>query len=130
MGQEPRVLGASCILEHDVDLTTRAELEFGAVPSILTACMTPGRFIATLQLRGERGTLEIANYIAPQMGCRFTVTVDGVARQEPTEGPATYVAQLAELGDVLLRGKSQLITNADSLGNMSLIDAIYKAAGV
>ncbi len=130
MGSEPRVLGASCILEHDVDLTTRAELEFGAVSSSLTCSMAPGRFIANLKLRGEKGTMEIANYIAPQMGCRFTVTVDGEERSEPTAGPATYVAQLAELGDVLLRGKSQLITAADSLGNMSLIDAIYKAAGV
>jgi len=40
------------------------------------------------------------------------------------------VAQLAELGDVLLRGKPQLITAPDSLGNMAAIDAIYAAAGV
>ena len=42
----------------------------------------------------------------------------------------TYVAQFAELGDVLLRGKKQLITNADSLGNMAAIDAVYAKAGV
>jgi predicted dehydrogenase len=130
MGKEPRVLGADCVIQHDVDVTTRAELEFGSVASSLVACMMPGRFFANLLLRGEKGTMEIANYIAPQMGCRFTVTVDGTARQEPTEWPATYVAQLAELGDVLLRGKVQLITNADSLANMSLIDTIYKSAGV
>jgi len=130
MGKEPRVLGADCVLQHDVDVTTRAELEFGAVSSSLAACMMPGRFFANLQLRGEKGTMEIANYIAPQMGCRFTVTVDDAERQEPTDGPATYTAQLAELGDVLLRGKEQLVTAADSLGNMTLIDSIYKAAGV
>ena len=58
------------------------------------------------------------------------VTVDGKTREEPTSGPPTYVAQLAELGDVLLRGKTQLITAADSLGNMAAIDAIYAKAGV
>ena len=130
MGSEPRVLGASSVIKHDVDVTTRAELEFAGVPSSLTCSMKTERFGATLKLMGEKGTMEIANYLAPQMGCRFTVTVDGMARQEPTAGPGTYAAQLAELGDVLLRGKTQLITNADSLGNMSLIDAIYKAAGM
>ena len=83
-----------------------------------------------LWLTEKNGVLEIANFVAPQIGCRFTVTVGGQARQEPTDGPATYVEQLAELGDVLLRGKTQLITNADSLGNMAAIDAVYAKAGI
>ena len=130
MGGEPKVVSASCALEHDVDVTTRAELDFAGVPATLACSMKPERFGATLKLTGMNGTLEIVNYLAPQMGCRVTVTVGGVERKEPTEGDATYVAQLKELGDVLLRGKTQLITNADSLGNMSAIDAIYAAAGV
>ena len=130
IGREPRVLGASCLMELEVDVTTRAELEFGAIPATLTCSMKPQRFGATLKLRGEKGVMEVANYLAPQLGCRFTVTIDEVVREEPTVGPATYVAQLAELGDVLLRDKRPLVTNADSLGNMVLIDAIYAAAGV
>jgi predicted dehydrogenase len=130
MGSEPAVLRASCAMEHDVDVTTEADLDFAGVPAKLTTSMKPERFGATLKLAGERGMLEILNYLAPQRGCRFTVTVDGTTREEPTAGPATYVAQLAELGDVLLRGKKQLITNADSLGNMTAIDAIYAKAGV
>jgi predicted dehydrogenase len=130
MAVEPNVLRATCIMEHDVDVTTKAELDFSGVPATLTCSMKPERFGATLKLTGEKGTLEIANYLAPQMGCRFTVTVGGYARTEPTAGDATYVAQLKELGDVLLRGKAQLITNTDSLGNMTAIDAIYAAAGV
>ena len=92
--------------------------------------MKPERFGAALRLTGKHGTLEILNFVAPQLGCRFTVTVDGKMREESTDGAPTYVAQLAELGDVLLRGKKQLITAADSLGNMSAIDAIYAKAGV
>jgi predicted dehydrogenase len=130
LGSEPGVLRASCAMERGVDVTTQADLDFGGVPATLTTSMKPERFGATLRLHGARGTLEIVNYLAPQMGCRFAVTIDGMARSEPTEGPATYVAQLAELGDVLLRGKTPLITNADSLGNMAAIDAIYEKAGV
>ena len=130
MGAEPKVQKASCTMEHGVDVTTRAELDFSGIPATLTCSMKPERFGANLKLVGEKGTMEIANYLAPQMGCRFSVTVGGATRAEPTAGDATYVAQLRELGDVLLRGKSQLVSNADSLGNMAMIDAIYAAAGV
>ncbi|HEX4302806.1 MAG TPA: Gfo/Idh/MocA family oxidoreductase [Rhizomicrobium sp.] len=130
MGSEPEVLSASCVMEHGVDVTTNAELAFAGVPARLTTSMKPEKFGAALRLTGDKGTLEILNFVAPQIGCKFTVTVDGQSRAEPTDGDATYVAQLKELGDVLLRGKSQLITNADSLGNMRAIDAIYAKAGV
>lgn len=117
-------------MEHGVDAATKAELDFAGVPATFAASMKAERFGATLTLTGENGILEIRNFVAPQIGCKFTVTVGGVARDEPTAGPATYVAQLAELGDVLLRGKPQLITAADSLGNMAAIDAVYAKAGV
>ncbi len=130
LGSEPKVLAASCAMEHGVDVTTKAELDFAGVPASLSTSMKPDRFGARLLLTGAQGSLEILNFVAPQMGCRFTVTIGGTPREEPTAGPATYVAQLAELGDVLLRGKKQLITNADSLGNMATIDTIYAKAGV
>ena len=130
MGHEPTVLSATCAMEHEVDVATKAELDFAGVPAKLSTSMKPERFGAALRLVGEHGSLEIQNFVAPQMGCRFTVTVDGKTREEPTAGEATYVAQLRELGDVLLRGKTPLISNADSLGNMAAIDAIYAKAGV
>ncbi len=130
LGTEPKVRSAACTLEHGVDVATTAELDFAGVPAGFGCSMKPERFAATLRLDGENGSLEIRNFVAPQMGCRFTVTVDGKTREEPTAGPATYVAQLLELGDVLLRGKPQLIGNEDSLGNMAAIDAVYAKAGV
>jgi len=130
LGGEPKVLSASCVLEHGVDVSTTTALDFAGVPASLSCSMKPERFGATLRLTGAQGSLEILNFVAPQLGCRFTVTVGGKSREEPTAGPATYVAQLAELGEVLLRGKAPLITNADSHGNMTAIDAIYAKAGV
>ena len=130
MGSEPKVLSATCVMEHNVDVTTKAELDFAGVPVSLSTSMKPERFGAALRVKGAKGSLELLNFVAPQLGCKLTVTVGGTARAEPTAGPATYVAQLAELGDVLLRGKKQLITNMDSLNNMAAIDAIYAKAGV
>ena len=130
LASEPTVRAASCVIDHGVDVSTRAELDFAGVPATLSCSMKPERFGATLKLTGAKGMLEILNFVAPQLGCRFTVTIEGKTREEPTEGAATYVAQLAELGDVLLRGKAPLVTNADSLGNMAAIDAVYAKAGV
>jgi predicted dehydrogenase len=130
LGGEPTVLSATCTMEHGVDVSTKAQFDFGGVPATLSCSMKPERFGATLVVTGTDGSLEIKNFVAPQIGCAFNVTIKGETRAEPTDGPATYVAQLAELGDVLLRGKTQLITSADSLGNMAAIDAIYAAAGV
>jgi len=130
LGGEPRVVRAKCTLDHDVDVTTIADLDFAGVPAVLSTSMAPERFSANLRVDGTNGKLEIVNYLAPQMGCRFTVTIGGQAREEPTAGDATYIAQLKELGDVLLRGTPQLVTLEDSLGNMTAIDAIYAAGGV
>ena len=35
-----------------------------------------------VRLEGERGSLEIINFVAPQNGCRFTTVLDGVATQQ------------------------------------------------
>lgn len=130
MESEPKILGATCTMEHGIDATTRADMDFRGVPATLYCSMKAERMDIKLRLIGEKGSLEVTGYTIPQWGCTFNVTVGGVTRAEPTDGPATYVAQLAELGDVLLRGKPQLITNADSLANMVAIDAVFAAAGV
>jgi len=127
---EPKVLNATSAMEHGVDVTTDADMDFRGVPATLHCSMKTERMDIKLKLIGENGSMEVAGYTIPQWGCSFNVTVGGVTRAEPTDGPATYVAQLAELGDVLLRGKRQLITNADSLANMTAIDAVFAAAGV
>jgi predicted dehydrogenase len=92
--------------------------------------MTSKGFAARFFVEGEKGSFEILNYVAPQMGVRFTVTVDGKTREEPTEGDATYVAQLKHVADVLLRGAKQLTGGADSIAQMEAIDATYAAAGM
>jgi predicted dehydrogenase len=127
---EPKIANARCTVVHGVDETTVAELSFpnGMTAKLRTSMEAPN-FIATLRLRGERGSLDISNYLAPQMGCRFTVEVGGKTRAEPTDGPTTYEAQLAHVADVLLRGAAPLTGGADAVANMECIDAIYAAAG-
>ncbi len=129
-GCEPRVVGASCVVEHGVDETTIAELSFpnGLNAKLHTSMVAPA-FKAALRLKGEKGSLDISNFLAPQLGCRFTVEVDGKARDEPVDGPSNYAAQLAHVGDVMLRDATPLTGGEDAIGNMACIEGIYAAAG-
>ena len=130
IGGEPATLSASATFEDGVDTDLSARLSFpDGVTAEMACAMTSPIFSAPLVIDGERGRLEIINYLAPQMGCRFNVTVDGKSEAQNVEGPSTYQAQLIHLAEVL-RGEAHPLTGgADAVGNMSAIDAIYEAAG-
>jgi len=128
-GEEPEIVQAKCDIVHGVDETTRATLAFAGGLRAGIGTSMKGPFQATLKLRGERGSLAIVNYIHPQIGCRFTVEIGGASREEPTEGPSTYDAQLAHMGDVLLRGADPICGGEDAIANMAAIEAIYAKAG-
>jgi predicted dehydrogenase len=130
MKAEPSVAGARATFEDGVDADLSADLVFpGGVPARIACSMTAPGFSAWLRLEGERGVLELQNFLAPQMGCRFTTTVAGETTEHPTDGPATYAAQLDHLHAVLAEGAKPLIGGPDAIANMTAIDAIYVAAG-
>ena len=130
LGEEPVVRSAEGDFDGRVDTRISAKLTFpgGAHASVGCAMVTEG-FSASLTLEGDRGRIEIVNFLAPQMGCRFTTTLDGETQVRPTDGPTTYQAQLIHLADVL-SGRAQPLTGGeDAVANMTVIDAIYAAAG-
>lgn len=129
VGAEPEVARAHMRREHGVDAETTAELRFnGEMKAELRCSMLAERPTAEVTLQGERGQLRILNFVAPQLGCRFTVKVDGALRDEPTDGPSTYEAQLDHLVRVM-NGEAQRITGGrDAIANMTLMDAIRAAA--
>ena len=129
IGAEPDIASAAGVFEAGVDTAMRAELVFPIGVSASIACsMTAEAPSAWLRLEGERGRLEIVNFVAPQRGCRFTVTIDGETAVEPTDGPTTYAAQLRHLHDVLTGEAAPLTGGSDAVANMTAIDAIYAAA--
>jgi len=125
-GAEPLIASAHGAFEEGVDSAMRAELVFpGGVSASIACSMTAPTPSAWLRLEGERGRLDIVNFIAPQIGCRFTTTLDGETVEQPTDGPTTYAAQLSHLHDVLTGKAAPLTGGADAIGNMTAIDAIY-----
>jgi predicted dehydrogenase len=129
VGSTPKVVSAEVNMQHGVDASAAAKLEFaGGVPGSLRCSMLVERFDATLTLAGEGGTLTIRNFIAPQMGCSFRVRIGDDTRNEPTDGPSTYAAQLEHLVEVMHGRTAPLTGGQDAIDNLSLLDAI-RAAG-
>jgi len=130
---ELEIVSADGVFEDGVDSSIMAQVRFtgGASGEIYTSMVEP-TFDARLKIIGARGTLEIVNFLAPQikqLPCRFTTIIDGERRDHPTDGPTTYAAQLAHVADVLAKRAEPLTGGADAIANMAAIDAIYAAAG-
>jgi predicted dehydrogenase len=129
VGAEPEVVAASADVRHGVDAATSATLRFpGGIAGTLSCSMVEDRFVAEVVIDGEHGRLRIINFVAPQMGCRFTVEIGESVRTEPTEGPSTYAAQMDHVVDVMNGRFPALTGGADAIANMVLMDAIRAAA--
>jgi predicted dehydrogenase len=129
MGEEPKVVSASMVMSRGVDETTEATFAFPAgVTATLSTSMAPGAIAARLFLRGETGSIEIINYVAPQMGCRFTLTQGGKATEMPVDPRGTYAWQFDHVMEVLEGRAVPLTGGADAIATMTAIDAIRAAA--
>jgi predicted dehydrogenase len=129
-GAEPEVVSAEGVFEGGVDASMRASLRFpGGVTAAIACSMTAAAARATLTVVGAHGTMEIVNFLAPQLGCRFITVIDGQERRHGVKGPSTYAAQLSHLHEVMAGKVAALTGGADAIANMSLVDSIYEAAG-
>ena len=130
LGEEPQVREARGEFEDGVDVKMTAALAFPSGARAEIACaMAPETPAARLTVAGSKGRLEILNFLAPQIGCRFTTVIGGETVQQPTDGPTTYQAQLAHVVDVVTHGARPLTGGADAVANMAVIDKIYELAG-
>jgi predicted dehydrogenase len=130
IGEEPSVRSASGAFEGRVDTRISAELGFpgGAIATAGCAMVTDA-ISATLTLEGELGRLDITPFIAPQRRGRLTTAIGGQTAIIEASGPSSYEAQLIHLGEVLSGKATPLTGGEDSVANMTVIDAIYAAAG-
>ncbi len=133
-GEEPEVVRATAKLRNpDVDRAMRAELEF---PSGHTGTITCSMWSSSvLQVRakavGDRGEMRVLNPTTPQLYSRLKVTTtDGGKRVEHFPRKPTYEYQLEAFCGAVLRGEPTLTPPSESIANMRVIDAIYRAAGM
>ena len=130
LGEEPQIREARGVFVGGVDASMTAALAFPSGARADISCsMIPETRNARATLGGSKGRLEIVNFLAPQLGCRFTTTIAGETVEQPVDGPTTYEAQLDHVVAVMA-GKTQPLTGgADAIANMAAIDGIYELAG-
>jgi predicted dehydrogenase len=134
-GGEPVVTSATALtLRRDrrIDraMTAQFSLPGGATGRIRASMWSRTLLDIRARVVGEHGTMTVTNYAAPQMPSRFVVTVDGKRRRERFGGESTYTHQLRAFAAAVRGEPTNLTPPADSVATMSLIDAIYTAAGL
>jgi predicted dehydrogenase len=132
-GADPEVVSAHAKLRSpQVDRYMRARFGFpdGATGQA-TASLWSARLLGvSAKVVGESGTLKVFNYVAPQFWHRLTIRVGGRVTRERVPGEATYTCQLRAFADAVSRGGPNLTPPADAIQTMSLIDDVYRAAGL
>jgi predicted dehydrogenase len=132
-GEEPEVVRATPKLHSpDVDRAMRAELRFPGGHTATISCSMWSTSLLRLHARavGDRGEMRVFNPTAPQLYHRLKVTTDGRSRVERLPRRPTYEYQLEAFCAAVLRGEQSLTPPSDSIANMRVIDAIYRAAGM
>jgi predicted dehydrogenase len=133
VGGEPRVVSAHATLQKpDVDRRMTAELSFPEGHTGRVVCSMWSRTLVRMTVRvvGERGEMRVFNPLMPQVLHRFKVSAGGRSHVEHFGRRASYLYQLEAFAAAVRGERPALTPPADSVANMSVIDAIYRAAGM
>jgi predicted dehydrogenase len=130
---EPAVSSARALLRSPgVDRYMTASFAFpgGATGQITTSMWSARLLSLSARVLCEAGELRIFNYLMPNAYHRLTVRSAGGTRRERVAGGATYTYQLRAFADAVLQGGPVLTDATDAVHTMSLIDDVYRAAGL
>ncbi|MDG4666787.1 Gfo/Idh/MocA family oxidoreductase [Mycobacterium sp. 236(2023)] len=132
-GSTPKVVSAQAKLrDARVDRAMTAELRYagGHTGRIRCALWSSNLFRATVKLSGDRGELRILSPAAPHLFPLLFVKSANGRRVERFPRRATYAYQLDNFAAAVLRGEPVRTTPEDAVKNMTLIDEVYRAAGL
>jgi predicted dehydrogenase len=132
-GSTPEVVSAQAKLSGpQVDRAMAAELRFTSwlTGRIRCALWSSDLFRASAKVIGDRGQLRWLSPAAPHVFPRLSVRSADSKRVERFPRRATFAYQLDAFAAAVLRGEPVKTTPHDAVENMSVIDAIYRAAGL
>jgi predicted dehydrogenase len=132
-GSTPEVVSARAALRDSrVDRAMTAELRFAAGHTGRIRCSLWSTNLLQISARvvGDRGEVRIFNPVMPQFFHRLSVRTADDNRVEYFPRRASYAYQLDAFTDAVLRGVPVKTTPEDAIENMTVIDAIYRAAGL
>ncbi|BBX73536.1 Gfo/Idh/MocA family oxidoreductase [Mycobacterium shinjukuense] len=132
-GATPDVVSARAKLRTaEVDRAMTAELQFTAGHTGRVRCSMWSSTLVNMSARviGERGELRVLNPVVPQLFHRLTVRSATGKRVERFPRRPSYAYQLDAFAAAVLRGEAVKTPPDDAVQNMTVIDAIYSAAGL
>jgi predicted dehydrogenase len=133
-GGEPAVVSARAKLSSPgVDRAMRADLALpgGGTARIRCSLWSSSLLRSDATVEGERGTLRVWNPFAPQAGHRLTVTTEATGRRvERLTRRASYDFQLRAFAGAVAGGPPVLTPPEDAVATMTVIDDVYRAAGL
>jgi predicted dehydrogenase len=134
---EPEVLSATAVLsdaDPRVDLQTDAALTVqGGIPiSVRSSFIGDDHGSMALRVIGSKADLEATSVIVPQWGAVLTVTAgDALLLEEKAAvGENSYARQLEHVVGALRDGAPSELDAALGVGTMSVVDDVYRAAGL
>ncbi len=132
-GSTPEVVSAQAKLrDPQIDRAMTAELQFpeGHTGRIRCSMWSARLLEISARVIGERGELRVFNPVTPQFVHRLTVRSADGKRVERFSRRPSYAYQLDAFAGAVLRGEPVKTTPEDAIENMTVIDAIYRAAGL
>lgn len=132
-GEEPEVKSAKALLRGpSIDRAMRASLRFpsGHTGSVRTSLWSSTVLKLSMKAIGENGTLSVLNPLGPQFFHRLSLRLKDKKSVETFGRRPTYAYQLDAFTGAVLHGRPFPTTADDAVRNMTVIDSIYRAAGL
>ncbi|MCG8920986.1 Gfo/Idh/MocA family protein [Lentzea sp. CC55] len=132
-GEEPEVRSAKA-LPHgpSVDRAMRATLRFpsGHTGSVHASLWSSTVLKLSMKAIGENGVLHVLNPLGPQLAHRLSLRLKDRKSTETFGRRSTYAYQLDAFTAAVLHGRPFPTTADDAVRTMTVIDAVYRAAGL
>lgn len=132
-GSTPQVISAQAKLrDPQIDRAMTAELQFPEGHTGQIRCSLWSRRLLEISARviGERGELRLFNPVTPQFFHRLAIRSADSKRVERFSRRPSYAYQLDAFAAAVRRGEPVKTTPEDAIETMTVIDAIYQAAGL
>ena len=133
VGTTPEVVSAQAKLrDPQIDRAMTAELRFAAGHTGQVRCSMWSSRLLEISARvvGDRGELRLFNPVTPHFIHRLSVRSSDGKRVERFSRRPSYAYQLDAFAAGVLRGEPVKTTPEDAVETMTVIDAIYRAAGL
>ncbi len=132
-GATPEVVSARAKLRGpEIDRAMTAELRFagGHTGRVRCSMWSSDPLRISAHVVGDHGELRVLNPVLPQLFHRLAVRSSNGKRVERFSRRASYAYQLDAFAAAVLRGQTVKTMPEDAVENMTVIDAIYRAAGL